>query len=313
LHMRARHPCGPMVASSKEEGLLRELVTLSRLGGISIQDRVRAANEAKEKLAAVQDESSRTGTLSASSRGTKTKFTKSKSTPALRQTSSSAPATRRGGGWNRGEDDELAPFKEKLACIIELGYSLDWSEKPFHRTALWEATWKNNLAIVRILAANGASIDVPDYQGRTPLHEAAFYGHMNLVKFFLEKGHRIDCADAFGQTPLFRATQAGRQEVVQMLVDNGAKTNLLDGDDVSVHHLAAFHGRPILADYLLCKGAMKNRYAIEDSTIKEGGSLKDKTKGKALICGAAMMLGGRGSVRSSNALPNVVHKPVKPI
>lgn len=143
-------------------------------------------------------------------------------------------------------------------------YGLDYSDKPFYRSALWEATWKNHDVIVKLLVEKGATIDFADYQGRTPLHEAAFYGYKPLVEYFLEKGHPIDPLDNFGQTPLFRAAEAGRDEIVELLVQKRAQTNLLDKDATTAQHLASFHGRPNMSEWLLYNGSWKNRFTIEE-------------------------------------------------
>ena len=55
------------------------------------------------------------------------------------------------------------------------------------RTAIFEATGRNNEAIVRDLINQGAQCDLPDAQGRSALHQAAYFGHMNMVR-----GHRAD-------------------------------------------------------------------------------------------------------------------------
>merc|ERR1712151_1223334 len=148
------------------------------------------------------------------------------------------------------------------------------SDKPYYRSALWEATWKNNDAIVKILLENNASVDFADYQGRTPLHEAAYYGHINLVELFLEKGHPINTKDNFGQTALFRAAEAGHDDIVQLLVEknkdkdgNYAQTNFLDSDGVTAQHMAAFKGMPDMATWLLYKGAYKNRVEMAEPGV----------------------------------------------
>eukprot|EP00439_Symbiodinium_sp_Y106_P071302 s339_g12.t2 len=162
-------------------------------------------------------------------------------------------------------------------------YGLDYCKKPYYRSALWEATWKNHEVLVKALAEKGATLDFADYQGRTPLHEAAYYGYQNLVEFFLDKGHPIDPLDNFGQTPgivgcfaaqclefvvfrtpLFRAADAGRYEIVELLVKRGAQTNLLDSDGVTVQHCANFHGMPDMSEWLLYHGAWKNRFYIKE-------------------------------------------------
>jgi ankyrin repeat protein len=173
-------------------------------------------------------------------------------------------------------------FRAKLADLERGGikgpghdYGLDFSKKPYYRTALWEATWKNHEAIVKLLVEKGATIDFKDYQGRTPLHEAAFYGYRNLVEYFLDKGHPIDPLDNFGQSPLFRAAEAGRDEIVELLVNRKAETNLVDKDATTAQHIASFHGRPNMSEWLLFNGAWKNRFATKDLGIPEHAGSKE--------------------------------------
>mmetsp|Transcript_1516 Transcript_1516/g.4456 ORF Transcript_1516/g.4456 Transcript_1516/m.4456 type:complete len:271 (-) Transcript_1516:37-849(-) len=169
-------------------------------------------------------------------------------------------------------------FRAKFTDMVKAGFSgpgkdygLDYNEKPFFRTALWEATWKNNEAIIRLLLEKGATVDFADYQGRTPLHEAAYYGYRNLVELFLEKGHPIDSVDNFAHTPLFRAAEAGRDEIVELLVQKKAQVNVLDTDGCSVSHLANFHGQQQMGEWLYFKGSYVNRYNLQDGKAGEPG------------------------------------------
>jgi len=161
-------------------------------------------------------------------------------------------------------------FKHKITELEKNGlkgpghdYGLDWSDKPFYRSALWEATWKNNEQIVKMLVEKNATVDFADFQGRTPLHEAAYYGHQNLVEYLLEKGHPIDPTDNFGATPLFRAVEGGRDEIIDELIKKSAKINALDSEGCTVQHLAAFNGTPDISEWLHYKGSWKNRFAME--------------------------------------------------
>jgi len=168
-------------------------------------------------------------------------------------------------------------FRAKLYELNKAGitgpgadYGLDWNERPFHRTALWEATWKNHETIVKLLLEKGATVDLPDYQGRSPLHEAAYYGYKNLVEAFLDRGHPIDALDNFQQTPIFRAVEAGRDEIVEILVQRKASLNKLDNDNVTVQHIAAFEGHQNMAHWLYYKGAFMNRFSSQDREKQEG-------------------------------------------
>jgi len=152
--------------------------------------------------------------------------------------------------------EPIEVFEDKLNSAVETKQDLDAVEEPFFRTALWEATWKNNGEVVRLLADKRACVSKADYQGRTPLHEAAYYGHLNLAEFLIERGHPIDCGDSAGETPLFRAVHAGRHEMAQTLIQLRAQVDLLDAHSVTVRHIAAFNGHGDLANWLLYKGAI---------------------------------------------------------
>lgn len=192
----------------------------------------------------------------------------------------------------KGKLDGDDGFRQKLTELVKAGFGgsdLDFAEKPYYRSALWEATWKNHETIVKLLTDKKANVGHADYQGRTPLHEAAYYGHMNLVTYFLDQGHAIDPLDNFGQTPLFRAAFAGRDEVVEYLITRKAETNLLDGDSVTVQHCASFQGMPDMSWWLVHKGAWKNRLSVEEgpaaSADKDG-----KRRDEYLMSGSPALL-----------------------
>lgn len=275
----------------------RELITLSRRGGVDFK----ARSHAEETSGKTSNKSGK----NAPSGGKKLKPSQSApalaGNPALVTTKGSMAGSRRGGGWNRAEPADLTLFKETLDNALELCCNLNFSEKPFFRTALWEATWKNHEAIVRLLASKGASIFQADYQGRTPLHEAAYYGHLNLVEFFVERGHPLDCVDEFGYTPLYRAAEAGRFEVVRYLTNRGAQTNAVDSHGVTASHAAAFRGLPMLSDFLYYNGAHRNRFQVDKPSgtlrpCKSLGGLLAKPQG-ALRSGATLVVGNSSPIR----------------
>jgi hypothetical protein len=168
----------------------------------------------------------------------------------------------------KGPFDGDGGFKAQMQKIIDAGVRgedyLDYNDRPFKRSPLWEAAWKNNDETVKLLLSKKAQVDFADYQQRTPLHEAAYYGHINLVELFLKEGHPIDPVDCFGQKPLLRATDAGRNEIVQLLVDRKAQTNRLDQDSVTVQHCASFQGMPDMSEWLYYRGSYKNQWEMQE-------------------------------------------------
>lgn len=283
--------------------LNKDIVTLARQGGIPLRDRIKAEEAAAaaalaEKAKGAESKSGGKSKPGGSSLG------KSQSAPMLESYKAASAVGGQGGGWLRKKAVDLSRFTEKLDELKALGGSLDFSEKPFWRTALWQATWKNNLAIVKLLLRRGASIAKADYQGRTPLHEAAFYGHLELVDLFLDNGHPIDCVDVFGQTPLFMAVDSGRAEVVKRLVARGAATNVEDSNHVTAQHTAAFRGMPTMSKFLLYNGSFKNYYTIDPGKglAEPSRSHSDRNHGRAR---RSLAQGGEGIVLGTKSLPHL--------
>ncbi|EER16941.1 homeobox-containing protein wariai, putative, partial [Perkinsus marinus ATCC 50983] len=87
---------------------------------------------------------------------------------------------------------------------------LNYCEKPYFRSALWEGTWKNHEATVRYLIDKGADVNFKDKAGRTPLHEASRYGHTTLVELLVDHRADIDSLDGAGESPLAQAVSCCR-------------------------------------------------------------------------------------------------------
>lgn len=207
-----------------------------------------------------------------------------------------------------GPFDGEGGFKAQVQKIVDAGVRaedyVDYNDKPYKRSPLWEATWKNNEETVKLLLNKKATVDFADYQQRTPLHEAAWFGHMNLVELFLTNGHPVDPVDCFGQTPLFRATEAGRHEVVATLFERKAQINLIDQDNVTVQHCATFQGLPDMGQWLYYRGSFKNQCEIKEKNPRQeplaaaapGGAEADPSSPRSSI-----MMGGTLKIEEDEA------------
>lgn len=165
-----------------------------------------------------------------------------------------------------GKLDGDTGLRETLTTVMKAGFTgedLDFNEKPYFRSALWEATWKGYKPIVQLLAEKKANFQFQDYQGRSPLHEAAYYGHDHIVDYLVGLGADVNIKDNFGQSPLFRACAGSRISVIDYLLKKGAIADLIDCEGVSVSHLLGFQGQAENAEFLLYNGAWKNRYCVE--------------------------------------------------
>ena len=73
-------------------------------------------------------------------------------------------------------------------------------------------------AVLDLLIAGSAGVDVANVHGWTPLHQAAYANHVEIVRRLLEAGARVD-ADARGEggTPLVAALFWGHREAADLL------------------------------------------------------------------------------------------------
>lgn len=93
-------------------------------------------------------------------------------------------------------------------------------------TGIYKASKNGDLATVKKLIEEGASIDESDSWSLHPLHYAAEKGNIEIAKLLLEKGASIHALDVREYTPLHFAAKEGRAEMVQFLLTKGANKEL---------------------------------------------------------------------------------------
>ena len=109
---------------------------------------------------------------------------------------------------------------------------LDEGQAPIHI-----AIDVGQVAMVRLLVANGADRNVKNGQGRTPLVLAALGGRPNIAKALRNGAHidRFGCftehglpsgeGDELDKSPLAWAAQEGYMEIVEVLIKHGISLN----------------------------------------------------------------------------------------
>ena len=80
---------------------------------------------------------------------------------------------------------------------------------------------KGHQGVIKILLEYGASVDIPDAEGRTAMHKASRRGNKEIVDMLLKKGANLSLKSCEGFTPLHEAAQNGQMEAVQQLVEIG--------------------------------------------------------------------------------------------
>jgi ankyrin repeat protein len=127
-----------------------------------------------------------------------------------------------------------------LSCTNEEGeLSLDInavSEEGF--TPLHQAALHGSNKIIKLLLANGASVESISRQKATPLHLAATKDHVRAVELLLENGAFVDAQDRSQRTPLHYACLFGHAKTIQLLIHYKANVHLKDRRKESSYALA---------------------------------------------------------------------------
>lgn len=171
----------------------------------------------------------------------------------------------------------MAPLVDLL---IASGVDPDFRSLPRSATALHYAAAFGHERVVRLLVARGADPDAADIEGIRPLQVASRRNRPALVEVFIALGARpqtlhdavnaddvaeawnlirlgadVDVPDLVGP-PVNLAAANGSLAMVRILADAGADLEA-NGDPAGAHplHMAAMHGHPEIARFLMSRGA----------------------------------------------------------
>ena len=101
--------------------------------------------------------------------------------------------------------------------------SLDTRRTPNGRRALNWAALYNRPAVIRILVAQGATVNMANLTGFTPLHHAAENGSVDAARVLLELGADWTWPNNEGLLPIDVARERGQLEIVALLDSLPAK------------------------------------------------------------------------------------------
>lgn len=91
--------------------------------------------------------------------------------------------------------------------------------------ALYWASERGHIDIVRLLLDNGADVNAHGGRYGDALQAASEGGHLEAVQLLLDNGANIEAADDDGATPLWGAAWKGHKNVVQLLLDKGVEAS----------------------------------------------------------------------------------------
>lgn len=147
------------------------------------------------------------------------------------------PNARRSDGYAAihlaAKQGQLASVKVLLAN----GASIEERDHKHSHTAVHKAAWASRPEVLAFLLAAGADPNPRDTDGdMVPLHWAT---DRRIAKLLLTAGANPDAADIYGETPLHTAASRKHAGVVAALLAGGANPNLKNDDGQTPLHIAA--------------------------------------------------------------------------
>ncbi|CAF1255635.1 unnamed protein product [Adineta ricciae] len=136
------------------------------------------------------------------------------------------------------------------------------------QTALFMATLKDRVDVVKFLIHRGAQVNVKNRYGVSPLLLCAESGNQELVRALVEAGADVNVTPQgelaeenllAGQTPLFGAAKKGHVEICEYLIQNGANVNAVTMTGATALYTATEEAHLDVIELLIRHGADVNR------------------------------------------------------
>jgi ankyrin repeat protein len=130
------------------------------------------------------------------------------------------------------------------------------------RTALQDAAYGGQTAVIKSQIAAGVEVDETDECGKTALMFAAVNGHLAAVQQLLKAGADVNHASRIDvSTALLYAAKRGHTEVVDALLAAGASPNAMSRDGQFPLTVACAEGHVEIVEKLIATGADINQPA----------------------------------------------------
>ena len=120
----------------------------------------------------------------------------------------------------------------RAALFVEAGMD-PTAKNHSNRTALWIATERRQLGVLKALLGAGVAPDARNAPameyGKTLVFEAVDTGEAEFVRVLAEAGADVQAANEYGVTALSEAARVGNVEMCQILLKAGADPNAAPG------------------------------------------------------------------------------------
>jgi uncharacterized protein len=118
------------------------------------------------------------------------------------------------------------------------------------------AVYRDDVALVKKLIAEGADVRAKNAYGSTPMAEAATTGNVEVIKALLKAGADVESPGADGQTALMIVARSGNVEAARVLIKHGAKVNARETwREQTALMWAAAESQPDMVKELIRRGA----------------------------------------------------------
>jgi len=99
-------------------------------------------------------------------------------------------------------------------------------------------------------APSGADADNLNITGQTALFMATLKDRIDVVKFLIQKGAQVNVQNRYGVSPLLLCAESGNYELVQALVEAGADVNITPQGDLAEENFLAGQVKHFLFEYV---------------------------------------------------------------
>lgn len=148
---------------------------------------------------------------------------------------------------------------DTIRLLIECGAYFVGLHDKYGLTALLNATYGNELGLVKLLVAHGADVNEKDEGRHSPLHYAAQGGQDEMIEFLLSSGADVNSRSSYERTPLMLVGKFGDNEkCAKILIERGADVDAKDDESNTPLHYSAEHGRMSIIKVLVDGGAEMN-------------------------------------------------------
>jgi ankyrin repeat protein len=158
--------------------------------------------------------------------------------------------------------DNVSPLMKAIEVGFSEGFHLLLDAKPDlddvsidGGTAMYMASERNQIEMVRALCASGADKEAAGFLERRPLHAAADFGFLEVARSLLDNNAEVDAEMRGTWTPLHLSAHKGHLEVVKLLCACGANIAREIGPGMSPVCLAANSKHEDVARFLVEQNA----------------------------------------------------------